>query len=123
MVTPGKSDFFDFIKTGQPMKSRKFQGKAKQGGAEAEPMDPSVKAEVDAIMQAHETARGPSLMEEHQAARKAKQEQQAAAQNKPWKWTRDKDLDEGRRVDKDALQMVLGGAATGLKSKFQGGLK
>jgi hypothetical protein len=37
-----------------------------------------------------------------------------------WKWSRDKDLDEGRRVDKDALHQVLGGAATELKTKFQG---
>jgi hypothetical protein len=29
-------------------------------------------------------------------------------------------LDEGRRVDTDALNMVMGGAASGLQSKFQG---
>ena len=106
------------------MKSRKFQGKAKNSGDDAAPVDPSVKAEMDAIMQAHQSARGPSLMEEHQAAKKAKQEeeqQQGNDTNKPWKWSRNKDLDAGRRVDKDALQMVLGGAATGLQSKFQGG--
>jgi len=40
---------------------------------------------------------------------------------KEWKWSRDKDLDAGRRVDKDALGMILGGAAGDLKSKFSGG--
>ena len=119
MVTPGKSDVFDFIKKGQPIKSRKFQAKAAGADDHDKPMDPAVRAEMDAIMQAHASARGPSLMEEHQAARKkAKQDEQQA---KPWNWTRDKDLDAGRRIDKANLQMVLGGAATGLKSKFQGG--
>ena len=37
-----------------------------------------------------------------------------------WSWSRDKDLDEGRRVDKNHLRMVMGGASTELKSKFQG---
>ena len=39
--------------------------------------------------------------------------------SEPWKWNRDKDLDAGRRVDKDALNMILGGAGKDLKSKFQ----
>ena len=34
-----------------------------------------------------------------------------------WKWNREKRLDSGRRVDKNALKMVLRG--DGLKSKFQ----
>ena len=38
-----------------------------------------------------------------------------------WKWSRDEDLDAGRRVDKDALGMILGGAADNLKTKFSGG--
>lgn len=125
MVTPGKSDFFDFIKRGEPLKSRKFQGKAKSDAdANDAPMDPAVRVEMDAIYQAHAAARGPSLMEEHQAAKKvAAVEQQQQNSNEPWKWSRNQDLDAGRRVDKDALQMVLGGAATGLQSKFQGGFR
>ena len=125
MTTPGKSDFFDFIKTGQPLKGRKFQGKTKGANNDDDDamVDPAVKAEMDAIMQAHSDARGPSLMEEHQAAQKAAKEAEKSTTSgkQPWKWSRNQDLDAGRRVDKDALQMVFGGAASGLKSKFQGG--
>ena len=132
MTTPGKAaDFFDFVKRGEPMKSRKFQGKAKDGGDDDDdvPIDPAVQAEMDAIYEAHATARGPSLMEEHQAAKKAAQQAAAAEDSSnpstksSWKWSRNQDLDAGRRVDTDALQMVLGGAATGLKTKFQGGFR
>jgi hypothetical protein len=46
----------------------------------------------------------------------------AAANGKnEWKWSRDDDLDAGRRVDKDHLGMILGGAADNLKTKFKGG--
>jgi hypothetical protein len=31
------------------------------------------------------------------------------------------DLDAGRRVDKNNLNMIMGGAASNLKDKFQGG--
>lgn len=129
MMTPGKSNFMDFLKTGQPLKGRKFQGKSGGGSGDRDdaPVDPQIRAEVDALMQAHADARGPSLMDEHQAAQKRKKEEEmkeAAAGGdgkKSWKWSRNQDLDAGRRVDKNALQMVFGGAATGLKSKFQGG--
>ena len=46
----------------------------------------------------------------------------AAKQNKgAYGWNRDKDLDAGRRVDKDALKVILGGGGNELKDKFQGG--
>ena len=87
------------------------------------PVHPAVQAEMNAIMQAHESARGPSLIDLHQS--KISQEKELAANNrkgkKEWKWSRNKDLDAGRRVDKDALGMILGGAADELKSKFSGG--
>ena len=72
-------------------------------------------------MQAHQDARGPSLMDEHRAKKQKEKESAAASGKKEWKWNRDKDLDAGRRVDKDALGMILGGAADNLKTKFQGG--
>ena len=52
---------------------------------------------------------------------KQQEKKEAAGKDGAWKWSREKDLDAGRRVDKDALHMVLGGAAENLKTKFQGG--
>ena len=124
MINPGQHDFLSGIKSGKAIKSRGFQNQKSRGGEkEAPPIHPAVQAEMDAIMQAHENARGPSLMDQHRA--KITQEKELAAKNangkKEWKWSRDKDLDAGRRVDKDALGMILGGAAGDLKSKFAGG--
>jgi hypothetical protein len=123
MLAPGKSDFFDFIKRGEPVKARKFTGKASMDDIPV--VDPSVKAEMDAIYQAHHAARGPSLMEAHQAAAHEKKTQEAVADgsNQSWNWNRNEDLDKGRRVDTNALEMVFGGAASGLKSKFQGSFR
>ncbi len=123
MVVPGKYDFLSNIKSGQPMKSRGFENKKTRGGDEEvsqAPIHPAIQAEMDAIMQAHKEARGPSLFDQHRA--KKQQEKAAEAGKKQeWSWKRDKDLDEGRRVDKDALHMVLGGAKDNLKTKFHGG--
>jgi hypothetical protein len=124
MLAPGKSDFFDFIKRGEPIKARKFTGKASTDDDIAL-VDPSVKAEMDAIYKAHHAARGPSLMEAHQAAAHDKKAQEAVADGstQSWNWNRNEDLDKGRRVDTNALEMVFGGAASGLKSKFQGSFR
>ena len=67
MINPGQHDFLSGIKSGQAIKSRGFQNKKSRGEKEAPPIHPAVQAEMDAIMQAHETARGPSLMDQHQA--------------------------------------------------------
>jgi hypothetical protein len=122
MVDPGKFDLLSSIKSGDPAKSRQFQAKSKASDAPNEKIDPTVQAEMDAIMQAHESARGPSLMEIHK--QKKADERNAARKDGDisWKWDRDKDLDAGRRVDKNALNMILGGASTELKNKFQGGI-
>ena len=124
MIIPGEHDFLSGIKSGQAIKSRGFQNKKNRGGEkEAVPVHPAVQAEMDKIMQAHEDARGPSLMDLHRS--KITQEKEANAANaggkQKWRWSRDKDLDAGRRVDKDALGMILGGAADNLKTKFAGG--
>jgi hypothetical protein len=122
MIVPGKFDFMSNIKSGQPMKSRGFENKKTrggEGGAAEAPIHPAIQAEMDAIMQAHQEHRGPSLIDQHRS--KMKQEKmEAAGKEEGWKWSRDKDLDEGRRVDKDALHQVLGGAANNLKTKFHG---
>ncbi len=121
MINPGQHDFLSGIKSGQAIKSRGFQNKKSKDTKEAPPVHPAVQAEMDAIMQAHEDARGPSLMDLHQSKKTQEKELAAASGKKEWKWSRDKDLDAGRRVDKDALGMILGGAADDLKSKFAGG--
>ena len=123
MINPGQHDFLSGIKSGQAIKSRGFQNKKSRGEEKVAPVHPAVQAEMDAIMKAHENARGPSLIDLHQS-QKTKEKALAAAANggkQEFNWSRDKDLDAGRRVDKDALGMILGGAATELKSKFAGG--
>lgn len=126
MLEPGEHDLLQGIKTGSSLKNRKFKNEKNRGGRgrgeEEPPLNPRVQAELDAIKQAHAEARGPSLMEQHQA-KKAEEKEAAkrSGKDREWKWNREKDLDRDRRVDKDALHMVLGGAATQLKSKFQGG--
>jgi len=123
MINPGQHDFLAGVKSGQSIKGRGFQNKKSRGNDVPAPVHPAVQAEMNAIMQAHESARGPSLIDLHQS--KISQEKELAANNrkgkKEWKWSRNKDLDAGRRVDKDALGMILGGAADELKSKFSGG--
>jgi hypothetical protein len=123
MIVPGKYDFLSNVKSGQPIKSRGFQNKkSRDSEAPAAPVHPAIQAEMDAIMQAHQQARGPSLFDQHRAKKQKEKELSAAAGGKTeWKWSRDNDLDAGRRVDKDALGMILGGASANLKTKFQGG--
>jgi hypothetical protein len=125
MVVPGKQfDFLSAVKAGKPMTSRKFGAQSKADVAkQGESIHPSIQAEIQAIKEAHEESRGPSLMEQH---RERKLQEQAAAagsgKSESWKWNREKDLDSGRRVDKDALGMILGSAGSELKSKFHGAL-
>ena len=117
MVDPGKYDFLGAVRSGQAVKSRGFSGKAGPDGPNTA-MDPRVKAEMDAIMEAHQQSRGQSLVDQHREARAAKLEEKAGKQQ--WQWNRGKDLDAGRRVDKNALNTILEGADK-LKEKFQGG--
>eukprot|EP00536_Pseudo-nitzschia_multiseries_P014030 jgi/Psemu1/310539/fgenesh1_kg.649_\ len=124
MILPGQHDFLSAIKSGQAIKSRGFQNKKSRDADKNTPtIHPAVQAEMDAIMEAHQDARGPSLADLHRSKIAQEKELAARASNgkKEWKWNRDKDLDAGRRVDKDALGMILGGAKDDLKSKFAGG--
>lgn len=120
MVVPGKFDFLSAIKSGQPMRSRQFESKnrATEDGPDA-PVDPATEAEIHAIRNAYEKTRGRSLMEVHHDEKKA---ELGRKQSASWQWNRDKDLDSGRRVDNDALQTILGGAGSDLKTKFQSSL-
>ena len=122
MLLPGEHDFLSSIVSGQTIKSRGFQNKKARGVDDKEqPIHPAVQAEMDAIMQAHADLRGPSLIEQHREKVRKDKEEKAKQKGKQWTWNRESDLDAGRRVDKDALHQVLGGAAENLKSKFQGG--
>ncbi len=119
MMVPGEHDFLKGISKSD-FRGRKFKNsKSKNDVAPAAPINPEVLAEVQAIQQAYQESRGPSLLDAHRQ-NKAQQQQQDKKSGE-WKWNREKNLDDGRRVDKNALHMVLGGASTELKSKFQSG--
>ena len=128
MLTPGKHDFLKGIKSADPTKSRKFKNEKARGGSSG-PVDvgPQLtaqqQAEVDAIRRQVEEARGPTLIDQHRQKRaEEKEAARKSGKDKDFNWNRDRDLDAGRRVDKDHLHMVLGGAKEGLKDKFQGSI-
>ncbi|KAL7549214.1 hypothetical protein ACHAWF_012484 [Thalassiosira exigua] len=128
MMVPGEHDFLKGIQAGgsQATRGRTFKNEKNRGqsidtssGRATKPINPKILEEVSVIQKAYEQSRGPSLFDSHrEKQRETKQQMQG---KKDWKWSRDKNLDDGRRVDKNALHMVLGGASTELKSKFQGG--
>ena len=120
MMVPGEHDFLKGISKSD-FRGRKFKNsKSKRDAAPAaEPINPEVLAEVQAIQQAYQESRGPSLLDAHRQSKI--QQQQPDKTSEDWKWNREKNLDDGRRVDKNALHMVLGGASTELKNKFQSG--
>lgn len=123
MINPGEHDLLQGIKKGG-MKSRNFENKkvnARVSEMPAAPVDPSMQAEVDAIIQAHKDARGPSLMDKHRENKAAEKSAKAEESGNSFNWKRDTDLDSGRRVDKDALRLLMGGAGGELNDKFQGG--
>mmetsp|Transcript_8017 Transcript_8017/g.18099 ORF Transcript_8017/g.18099 Transcript_8017/m.18099 type:complete len:630 (-) Transcript_8017:1145-3034(-) len=127
MMVPGEHDFLKGI--AKSTSSRTFKNEKQRGqcipasahGNSAEPINPKVLEEVNAIQRAYEESRGPSLLDAH---RQKLQESKRLppGQKEDYKWSREKNLDDGRRVDKNALHQVLGGASTELRSKFQGSL-
>ena len=121
MMVPGEHNFLkDVMNSDGALKSRTFRNEKSSSTAQPVPLDPKVQEEINAVKQAYNEARGPSLLETHRQQKKEKAASSVKNQKEDWKWNREKDLDEGRRVDKNALQMVLGGAADGLNDKFQG---
>lgn len=119
MTTPGEHNLLESIQRQSITKERKFQNiKTKQKGYEK--INPIVEQEIQNIKNEYDSLRGPSLLEQHAISKK---ESAAAAEassknNDKWKWNRNDNLSDGRRVDKDALKMVLGGAKDGLTTKF-----
>ena len=87
-----------------------------------ENLDPKLQKEVDAIINMQKEARGVSLVEMHRQKKVEEKKGRVVGEGGKgdWSWSRDKDLDAGRRVDKNHLHMVMGGATTDLKNKFQG---
>ncbi|KAL7516463.1 hypothetical protein ACHAWX_001478 [Stephanocyclus meneghinianus] len=126
MTTPGEHDLLKGILS-KSMRSRTFKNEKNRGISASspacanQPINPELLAEVNAIHQAYEQSRGPSMLDAHRQQQEELKKQQQGQKTKEWKWSRDKNLDDGRRVDKNALHLVLGGAKTELKSKFQGG--
>ena len=121
MINPGEHDLLQGIKSGV-LKTRSFQNRKAPSSAIPEaPVNPSLQAEVDAIMKVHREARGPTLMEQHRANIATKNAEKDKTSNASFEWSREKDLDSGRRIDKEALRLLLGGASGGLSDKFQGG--
>ncbi|CAJ1962205.1 unnamed protein product [Cylindrotheca closterium] len=120
MLVPGKNDFLSSIKSGQSINSRGFKNQKPPTEPIEEGIHPEIRREIDCINAAHNEARGPSLMLQHRARKQKEDNEKGPQGEEKWKWSRDIDLDYGRRVDKNALKMILGGAATDLQSKFQG---
>ena len=115
MLVAGEHEFL--LGISKSTKSRTFKNEKMRGqsiaatAASAQPINPQVLEEVNAIQKAYEQSRGPSLFDAHRE--KVQQKKEEEKSKKEWKWSRDKNLDEGRRVDKNALHMVLGGATNG----------
>ena len=127
-MKPGEHDFLKGVMASGTIKNRTFKNEKVRGGGDGReeghpdvPLDPKIKAEMDAIIQAHTHARGPSLIDQHREKKTEEKLREKSKGKGEWKWNRDDDLDNGRKVDKNHLHMVLGGAATELKNKFQGG--
>ena len=126
MMVPGEHDFLKGISKstrGRTFKNEKQRGQsiASDSNRPAEPIDAEVLEEVNAIQRAYEQSRGPSLLDAHRQKQHETKESEKGKKD-DWKWNRDKNLDDGRRVDKNALHLVMGNASTELKNKFAGRL-
>lgn len=126
MMVPGEHDFLKGISKstrGRTFKNEKQRGQpiASDSNRPAEPINAEVLEEVNAIQRAYEQSRGPSLLDAHRQKQHETKESEKGKKN-DWKWNREKNLDDGRRVDKNALHMVMGNASAELKNKFAGRL-
>jgi hypothetical protein len=81
---------------------------------------------MEKVMKEHETARGPSLIDSHRSKiseqKEEKKKKKAEKGGGKYDWNRERDLDSGRKVDKNLLGMVLGGAKKELGEKFHGSM-
>jgi hypothetical protein len=97
MINPGEHDLLQGIKSGG-IRNRNFENKKTSASDLLEAtMDPSMQAEVDAIIQAHKDARGPTLMDQHLAKTAAEKAAKQNNSNPSFGWSREKDLDAGRQ--------------------------
>lgn len=124
MLQPGEHDFLKGVMS-KGIKNRNFKNERNgmnSNNAPEEPLDPKLQKEVDAIINMQKEARGVSLVEMHRQQKIDEKKVRVAGEGGKgdWSWSRDKDLDAGRKVDKNHLHMVMGGATTDLKNKFQG---
>lgn len=120
MSSPGEHDFLKGVMSSSVLKNRSFKNE-KTTHEELDDttlLNPQIQKQIDTVLQAHVESRGASLMQQHKEAKALKKVEVSTAGGK-WKWNRD-DLDHGRRVDKQFLKMVMGGAETELKNKFHG---
>lgn len=127
MMIPGEHDFLKGISKstrGRTFKNEKMRGQAIVSYSESkrniEQINPDVLDEVNAIQRAYEQSRGPSLLDAHRQKTRESTLQKQQQKGDEFTWSRDKNLEDGRRVDKNALHQVMGGARNELKSKFQG---
>ena len=120
MTTPGEHDFLSTLTSEKAqMKSRTFKNEKVRGQTVSEPtsqVNPVLQAEMEKLVAEHAAARGPALIDIHREKKEKEREEKSGE----WKWSRNNDLDSGRRVDKNALHMIMGGASDNLKEKFQG---
>lgn len=126
ILSAGSHSFINEIMK-NPMKQRTFRN-VKSSTTTSTSQDnqsqPSsrMQKEMGEMIQQYKEARGPSLIDQHLSERKEKSESAKHSSSSSWKWSRDKDLDKDRKVDKNALNQILGGASKGLTDKFQGGI-
>jgi hypothetical protein len=120
MMVPGEHNFLDGLKATEVIKSRGFKNE-KGGNKEAEAekiVDPEVQRQMEELQREHDEMRGPSLMDLHRDKKQMEKEEKAKAKGGKWDWSR-KELDAGRRVDKNNLKNLMNGKE-GLRDKFQG---
>merc|ERR1711862_670922 len=104
MLQPGKHDFLQSIKRQPITKERKFLNIKSKDSQNQEEINPIIQEEINKLKQVNESLRGPSLLEQYTTT---KNETKNSKDNKNWKWNRENNLMDGRRVDKNALKMVL----------------
>mmetsp|Transcript_5902 Transcript_5902/g.12508 ORF Transcript_5902/g.12508 Transcript_5902/m.12508 type:complete len:309 (+) Transcript_5902:413-1339(+) len=129
MITPGEYNYLDGVQgktVGRTFKNEK--GHNREGRSTAtmsSGVSSETQEEMKRLAKEHTEKRGPSLVDLHRQKKqkeKEKSKEQGAGRGSRFNWNRENDLDAGRRVDKNYLAMVLGGAKDGLQDKFHGNI-